>query len=101
MGDDLTKQAKGRNCTFRAPGCLYLPDTVVLCHVRVAGACGVGLKPPDEIAFWGCDPCHSLFDSRRHLPEFDHDRLEAMAMRAVARTLYTLHEEGFRYERTD
>lgn len=31
---------------------------------RLAGYCGTGIKPPDELAAWCCARCHDLVDGR-------------------------------------
>lgn len=53
------RSAKGRECDV--PGCTD-QETVVLAHIRIAGNCGTGLKPPDD---------ESLFLCRRHHDEMD------------------------------
>ena len=48
---DLRKAARGRECQVRIPGiCNGNPETSVLAHIRLAGLCGTGIKPPDLIA---------------------------------------------------
>lgn len=48
---DLRKAARGRECQVRIPGvCNGNPETTVLAHIRIAGLCGTGIKPPDLIA---------------------------------------------------
>lgn len=45
---DLRKLAKGRECMIRIPDvCCGDPATTVLCHFRMAGISGAGLKSPD------------------------------------------------------
>lgn len=91
---NLRKAAQGRACTFRGPGCLHQSETVVLAHIRKAGICGVGLKPPDIIGAWMCEPCHSLYDGRRREQGFTKAILDHYAFDALCRTLYQLHKEG-------
>ena len=38
--------------------------TTVLCHERVSGLSGAGLKAPDFFAAWGCSCCHDVVDGR-------------------------------------
>ena len=64
------KAAQGKDCMIRAPGvCNGDPATVVLCHYRIGGYDGMGLKPDDSIAAWGCSACHALVDSRTERPD--------------------------------
>lgn len=43
----LTKAARGRDCQVRLPGCPNNTETTVLAHYRLAGTCGMGIKPND------------------------------------------------------
>lgn len=94
MPIDLTKKAKGRDCTMRAPGCLFTSDTVVLCHIRLGGTSGMGLKPPAICGYWGCRMCHDLEEGRRKVHGIGRNQIDAWTLRALCRTLYQLHEEG-------
>ncbi len=61
----LTKLARGRDCQVRLPGiCNFNPETTVAAHYRLAGTCGVGMKPPDLLAAWACSACHDHIDAR-------------------------------------
>ncbi|EFQ1887951.1 DUF1364 domain-containing protein, partial [Escherichia coli] len=52
---DLRKAARGRECQVRIPGvCNGNSETSVLAHIRLAGLCGTGTKPPDLIATIAC-----------------------------------------------
>jgi hypothetical protein len=62
---DLRKLAKGQNCQIRLPCCNHNPETVVLCHFRLSGISGLGMKSPDAIASWGCSACHQFVDSHK------------------------------------
>ena len=58
---DLRKAARGRECQVRIPGvCNGNPETSVLAHIRLAGLCGTGIKPPDLIATIACSACRIL-----------------------------------------
>ena len=61
----LRKMARGKPCMVRLPGCDGGGETTVLAHYRLAGYCGTGIKPPDEMAAWCCARCHDLADGRR------------------------------------
>lgn len=60
----LRDSARGQECTLRAEGCNYNPDTVVMAHVP-CGHKGIGMKGPDNIAIFACSACHDLLDGRR------------------------------------
>lgn len=73
---NLRKEAKGKECQIRLPCCNGNPETTVLCHYRLIGVSGIGLKSPDEIAAWGCSDCHDAVDRRGHMYfDFDFVRL--------------------------
>ena len=63
---NLRKEARGRPCMVRLPGCDGGGETTVLAHYRLAGYCGTGIKP-DDLAFgaWACASCHDFVDFRR------------------------------------
>ena len=64
---DLRKAARGRECQVRIPGvCNGNSETSVLAHIRLAGLCGTGIKPPDLIATIACSACHDEIDRRTH-----------------------------------
>jgi hypothetical protein len=48
----------------RLPGCDGGGETTVLAHYRLAGYCGTGIKPPDEMGAWACAQCHDRIDGR-------------------------------------
>jgi hypothetical protein len=51
-------------CTLRIAGvCRGRAAGNVLCHVRI-GCAGVGTKPDDVCAAFGCCACHDVFDGR-------------------------------------
>lgn len=64
---NLRKLAEGQPCQVRLPGCDGGGPTTVLAHYRLAGYCGVGMKPPDVMGAWCCSRCHELIDGRQHL----------------------------------
>ncbi len=63
------QEAKGKPCMIRLPGCDGGGETTVLCHYRLSGYCGTGMKPPDTMGSWGCMSCHSICDGRKPRPE--------------------------------
>ena len=61
----IRKSARGQQCQIRLVGiCNHNPETVVLAHYRMAGTCGMGMKPSDIQAAYACDICHSAVDGR-------------------------------------
>jgi hypothetical protein len=58
---NLRREAIGRECQIRLPGCTTEP--CCLCHFRQMGLSGMGMKPPDQIGAWGCSSCHEKVDS--------------------------------------
>jgi hypothetical protein len=85
---NLRRQAIGRQCTIRLPGCQTEP--VCLCHVRQIGISGMGIKAPNWAGAFGCAACHDKVDrTHRHDPEVQLD-----FYRAVIRTQKILVDEG-------
>lgn len=63
---NLRDFAKGKPCYFRLPEfCRRDPQYTVLCHFRVGGIAGTGLKAPDACAAPGCDRCHAVIDGEK------------------------------------
>ena len=68
--------ANGKPCQVRIPGiCNGNPETTVLAHYRLAGLCGVGMKPSDLVGAWACSSCHHEIDRRTRICELDFVRL--------------------------
>lgn len=89
----LTKEARGRDCTVRLPGCPNNTDTTVLAHYRLAGTCGMGLKPNNLQGAWCCVWCHDRIDGRaRH--EMARSEMRLYHAEGVIRTNATLIAEG-------
>ncbi|HBE9077624.1 DUF1364 domain-containing protein [Serratia fonticola] len=92
---NLRKKAQGRDCQIRIPGvCNFNPQTSVLTHYRLAGLCGMGIKPNDLVAAIGCSSCHDAVDGRVKT-EFTRDELKLMHAEGVFRTLEIWKKEGF------
>ncbi len=68
------------------------PDTSVLAHIRLAGLCGTGIKPPDLIATIACSSCHDEIDRRTRL--VDADYAKECALEGMARTQVIWLKEG-------
>lgn len=90
----LRDSARGRDCQIRIPGvCCADPETTVLAHYRLAGTCGVGMKPVDLNGAWGCRACHDACDGRLKTP-YSRDELRLMHLEGVLRTISALVSEG-------
>jgi len=63
------RAAQGQPCLIRLPGCDGGGETTCLCHYRLSGYSGAGLKPPDSMGELGCNSCHAIVDGRAPLPE--------------------------------
>lgn len=89
----ITQSARGEDCLVRLPGiCNRNPETVVLAHYRMAGACGMGIKPPDFMGAYACSACHDEIDRRtRHL---DAGTVRLAFAEGVMRTQQILAEKG-------
>jgi hypothetical protein len=84
---NLRRQAIGRECQIRLPGCLTEP--CCLAHWRQIGISGMGMKSPDWLGAWACDACHTKVDSTLR-----HDTATQLDFaRAVFRTLAILDRE--------
>ncbi|MXF27973.1 DUF1364 domain-containing protein, partial [Escherichia coli] len=95
---DLRKAARGRECQVRILGvCNGNSETSVLAHIRLAGLCGTGIKPPDLIATIACSACHDEIDRRTHFVDAAYAKecaLEGMARTQVIRTIQNWQEQG-------
>lgn len=67
----------------------------MLCHFRMVGVSGMGMKSPDFIAAWGCSDCHAAVD-RRTNTDLDKEWLALQFLRGVIRTQNKLLEMGYR-----
>lgn len=88
----LTKEAKGRECQVRLPCCNHNPETTVLAHYRLAGTCGVGMKPNDLQGAWACSSCHNEIDRRTRI--FDNEFVRLAHAEGLIRTQNILIKEG-------
>ena len=91
----ITKAARGRDCTVRLPGCPNDTETTVLAHYRLAGTCGMGIKPNHIQGAWADDFCHSCIDGRiKHPDGLTHEEMRLYHAEGVFRTNDTLIAEG-------
>lgn len=91
---NLRDLARGKPCMVRLPCCNGNPETTVLAHFRLAGTCGIGIKPPDPIGAWACSACHDECDRRTRNYETEFVRLAHAE--GVLWTLYSLIQDGWR-----
>lgn len=89
----IRKSAKGKECLVRLPGiCSHNPETTVAAHIRIAGTCGMGIKPSDLLTVRACLSCHDEIDRRTQLLAADEVRL--YVHEAHCRTLVEYEKEG-------
>ncbi|BBA60899.1 DUF1364 domain-containing protein [Escherichia coli] len=89
----LEIQGASLECQVRIPGvCNGNPETSVLAHIRLAGLCGTGIKPPDLIATIACSACHDEIDRRTHF--VDAGYAKECALEGMARTQVIWLKEG-------
>ena len=90
---NLRKEAQGRECQVRLSGiCNGNSETVVLAHYRMAGLCGVGMKPNDLFGAWACSACHDEID--RRTSRTDAGEAHMAHLEGVIRTQAALIAEG-------
>lgn len=91
---NLRELARGKPCLIRIPGvCNHDPETTVLCHLRMAGISGMGLKAHDWFAAWGCSACHDYVDGRTATLDSYATRRLAL-LEGVIRTQHELLQRG-------
>ena len=91
---NLRKEARGRGCMVRIPEvCNHNSETVVLCHYRLAGVSGIGMKSPDILGAWACSACHDAIDRRAHT-DLDRDYVRLLHLEGMVRTIAQLNREG-------
>lgn len=94
MSDRITKLANGMDCQIRLPGCLFDPSTVVACHYRLAGTCGMGIKPISILSAWGCHWCHAVSDGRASIEGWTKEQIRLAHAEGVMRTINQLVSRG-------
>lgn len=65
--------------------CTGNPEHTVLCHIRMLGISGLGLKAPDALATFGCGACHAVCDGQQKSDYSDSER-RLMLLEGMART---------------
>ena len=90
----IRKSARGQQCQIRLPGlCSHNPETVVLAHYRLAGTCGMGIKPNDIQAAYACSRCHDASDGRLKT-DLSPDEIQTAFAEGVMRTQQILIKQG-------
>lgn len=90
---NLRDYARGQECQIRIPGiCCGDNDTVVLCHVRMAGITGMSQKSDDLLGAHGCVTCHDEVDRRTRLLSEDESKL--LFLEGIIRTQHLLISRG-------
>lgn len=90
----ITQSARGQACQIRIAGvCNHNRETTVLAHYRLAGTCGMGIKPPDFLGAYACSACHDVVDGRVRV-EMDEAEIALAHAEGVMRTLILLEKQG-------
>ena len=90
----IRKSARGQQCQIMLAGiCNHNPETVVLAHYRMAGTCGMGMKPSDIQAAYACSRCHDASDGRLKT-DLSPDELQTAFAEGVMRTQQILIKQG-------
>ena len=91
----IRKSARGQECQVRFPGiCNGNPETVVAAHIRVAGTCGVGMKPSDLATVRACSACHDVMDGRALASHITATEKYEYLLEALCRQLQDYEREG-------
>lgn len=91
----IRKSARGKQCLVRIPGvCNFTPETVIAAHIRIAGTCGVGMKPSDLLTVRACSACHDVIDGRVRPKGLKKEDLILYVHEAHCRTLIEYEREG-------
>lgn len=88
----IRKSSKGKSCSIRLPGCDGGGETTVLAHYRLAGTCGIGMKPPDELGADACHHCHDVVDGRKQIG-WSRESVRLAHAEGVMRTIIRRKEE--------
>lgn len=94
MSDRYTRSANGRECQIRSPFCTGHTEGVVLCHLRMIGISGYGIKAPSQLATFGCQPCHDFVDGRRDVAQYPYETRRLYLLEGMARTQAIWIKEG-------
>ena len=91
----ITDSAKGQECQVRIPGvCSGDSSTVVWAHaIGTASGKGIGMKSPDALGSYACQPCHDAYD-RRIRTNHDRQFIEHCFMEGHMKSLKRLIDKG-------
>lgn len=85
---NLRELARGEPCLIRVPMvCTHRVEETVLCHVRMIGQSGLGLKNLDLLGAWGCFACHTYVDA-------NHPDSRLYLLEGMVRTQYQYIQRG-------
>lgn len=62
----IMKSAEGEPCLADWCGCNGSTETTAMRHIRKFKIGGMGSKPPNFIAFYGCDKAERMFESSQN-----------------------------------
>lgn len=87
--------ARGQSCAIMLPHRLgHDESTVVLCHLPGFEGGGMGTKPSDAEAVFGCTVCHDIIDGRRKWKRPSGLNMEKHLLRALIHTQRILRQLG-------
>jgi hypothetical protein len=90
----LRLSARGEECTLQIhPYCNGDPEKTVLCHLSTAVNSGMGLKPHDFFAVYGCSSCHEVIDGKVQT-DINVAEIGKIEMNALYRTQLRFFEKG-------
>lgn len=92
---NLRKLARGKPCMVRLPGCTGGGEDTALAHYRLAGLCGIGMKPDDLCGAWCCASCHDICDGRKKLEGYTKADIRLAHAEGCLRTVAKLSDGGF------
>lgn len=93
---NLRALARGKPCMVRLDGCLGGTETTVLAHYRLAGTCGMGMKPPNLLGAWCCASCHDIVDGRKRC-DLTREQIRLYHSEGVMRTLAAIERDYPRF----
>lgn len=87
--------ARGEECEIRVPNeCNRDTSTTVLAHYRLAGLCGMAIKPMAILGAHACSRCHDIVDFRVRITSYIRPEIRLMHADGVLRTIDKLIRTG-------
>jgi hypothetical protein len=74
--------------------CIGGVESTVLCHIRMSGISGIGMKAPDLLAAYGCRACHSAVDGQTKT-DYTAEQRRLMLLEGTMRTQAWLVDNDF------